>query len=492
MSLCRTSRLLPFCFAMVAFVMASPDVHSQGAKDKKDVDSPGKEFRQIDVVSDPSGKFLHQTELTAKDAPLPFLVGDPFGGKVGVNAVRYVLPVKKDKTYTITMTGPVVSPHLVLTDLKDGRIVNRTSYSGKSELFYRAPSDGKIYIYACNEARRLGKYELLVRGPATSEAAAPALPPSPPPGGTVTHKASQGIGDNLAGVVWNADAKSFFIVGLNGKIAEYSIPAVVKTQSADLKAQLTTAAMSSEGLVVTLFNGGLWILDPKDLSTVRRKMKTPGVMAIAASPSSKYAVVNTSQGDLSVCVIDLEKGTIVTKQQNRSPLRLAMSSDGKRVYSCPDGRLTVSALGDDGSLAEIDASEPIVDQLQNLCISPAGDFACAPCNNGNRNAPEHPKIGEFTTYVYGGHSLAKPLFAVASGPYPRAVGIDPKSGYIVAHDSNHQIKLYNFKGELLAEQLILPKGNNPTQFLPSPLGYDMLVVFSRHVVYVRLPEADKK
>jgi hypothetical protein len=257
------------------------------------------------------------------------------------------------------------------------------------------------------------------------------------------------------------------------------------------KERCTSLAMSSQGLVLSMFKGEVLLLDPIELTTTR-KIAVPNLMRVTAAPKSKFAVATSGSGEYSICVIDLEKGAIVQKLANRTAMYITMSPDGKTVYSIGSDLLLAMALSDTGELWEEQTSAQIIRAPQGICLSPAGDFVCVPCYQGNVNAPDHPKVGEHATYVFGKDNLRKPLFVLDAGQYPRAIGFDPVSGCVITRSPEHQVKLYSFKGELLAQQETSLPRSLPEQFVVSPQGHDVLAVYSLFVQYLRLPEREKK
>lgn len=484
---CRPIAAAALCASLALLLASQAPAVAQNAE-KKPKDAGAKQYREFEPTFDAKGFLTHRGAIGEKDPQIPIYLG----GTKGFAAVRYVVPVERGRTYTIVMRAGGMSAYLLVTDMKNGEIAHRGSYNQKAEIVVRPSFTGKIFVYATTEGG-IGPYDLTIRGPMQRAVTSPpAIPATPPTDGEVTHVRVPFANGYSKGAIWAADGKSFFLLQRNGKLASFESPSLKKIRETNFNEMCTSLALSSEGLLVSLFSGDILLIDPNDFSKVKKRFAIPAIERVTASPNSKFAVVGSLQAEHSLTVIDLEKGAIVAKLPNLNPLYVTMNPDGRRVYGVVGATLTSWTITETGEPIEEQVSEDIALQPQGIFVSPTGDFVCVPGNEGNPNAEGHPKIEPFTTYVFGTNDLRKPLFSIPSGQWPRAVGLDTKSGYVLAQNAAKALKLYSFKGEFLADHDIAPPGTHAQHFVVSPQGGEALAVFSLYVEYVRLPTPKKR
>lgn len=447
-----------------------------------------KTYRETPAKLDAKGTFTHKGELTVKDPRLPIYVG----GYAGDAAVRYTFTVQRGKTYTFEMKG-TFGPYLLLTDTKNKEIARRDSRNGKSEIVYRAGSDGPIYIYATTE-RSIGAFELTIRGPRslTRVTTPPPIPPTPAAGGAITHERVPFHVGIYADALWSPDGKTIFLLMRDGRLAAYSADSLKKLREVNLKSQCIQLAYCSIGLVVVGFNGEIRVLDPNDFSEERTFLKVPSIHRLAASPKSKIAVAGVYRTDAALTVLDLNKGGPLKKYPERQSNFIALSADGKRLFGTYGAELVVWQLNERGELEEEQLSGPVIRYPQEISLSLDGAFVCVPCMGGNQNAPGHPKIGADAIYVFASNDVTRPLFVLEGAKRTQSIFLDTKSGYVATMGATKQLRLYSFRGEFLSEHELAPPGNHPSRFIGSPRGGEMLALFYRHVEIVRLPTAKRK
>lgn len=447
-----------------------------------------KKFRETPAKLDDAGLFAHKGELTAKDPRTPMFIGEG----LGEYAVRYALPVARGKTYTFEMKSGF-GPFLLLTDLKNNEIARAASKNGKSELVYVAPGDGAVFLYATTE-KGIGPFEIAIRGPAKDTRPAPTPPPIPPTPiakGEATHERVNFYVGEQADVTWAPGGETFYILLRNGKLGAFSTKTLEKLRETDLKSHVTQMAFCSAGLAVVHFAGELHVLDPETLN-VKTKVSVPNLYRIVATPKSKIAVAGVYRTEASLTVLDLEKGEVLKQHRSKPNNFMALTDDGKRLFSVNGAELVSWHLNEKGELDDEQFSRPVHRYPQSVCLSPDGAFLCVPCMGGNINAEGHPKIGENCTYVFSSNDVAKPLFVLEGTKPNRSIVLDNKTGFIAAMGEPKQLKLYSFRGELLSEHALAPPGNFPDRFVGSPTGGNVLAMYSRFVAIVRLPESKRK
>jgi hypothetical protein len=99
-----------------------------------------------------------------------------------------------------------------------------------------------------------------------------------------------------------------------------------------------------------------------------------------------------------------------------------------------------------------------------------------------------PAVGSCATYVYGVKCFGTPAFVLASGPYPRAVGFDPKNELVYGQNFDHQLILFSQAGAKQKEYQLAGGGQDAVQFAVHPEGGKLLVLTTGAIYYVELPK----
>jgi hypothetical protein len=253
------------------------------------------------------------------------------------------------------------------------------------------------------------------------------------------------------------------------------------------KNQIGTAilAMSEEGLVVTLPNDNqAWVIEPDDLSRVKRRIDVPGVRRVAGGYASKAGVALTMDaGRMSLRTVDLERGQVGPPMTFKSIVSaVALTPNGKHVFLAENGKLLRYRVeGQNFTLDEM--SQQIVGFGDITNISPDGQFVCLGGNPAFNLPPGHTARG---LYVYPVGNLKTPAITlpIQAG---KAVGIDPKSRWILAHDGERPLQLYNMNG-VKKSNYEFPGlfGFSVRDFAVSPAGGEALLRANDRIMYFKL------
>jgi hypothetical protein len=157
--------------------------------------------------------------------------------------------------------------------------------------------------------------------------------------------------------------------------------------------------------------------------------------------------------------------------------KAVVSQDGKLLFTT-GGIEQVFRFRLEGAEVKFEEASPRIIQgrFEGLCVSPDGQFICAPCGGGNYQL-EGEKRQPYSTAIYFTSSFKAPLLRLASGAYPMAVGFDPKSGLLYAQNGQSQLIVFNADGTKLKEYTLGKGGMGSTrQFLVHTDGRKMLVL----------------
>jgi hypothetical protein len=169
-------------------------------------------------------------------------------------------------------------------------------------------------------------------------------------------------------------------------------------------------------------------------------------------------------------------------------LHAAMSPDGKYVFSHVGYSLERIRL--EGNRLVSEEKSLGIDGDQNIVVSPDSKYVALPSGGGNSQIPTVPTRVPYATYVYAVGDLQKPAFVVPSGPYPRAIGFDPKRGYVFAQNSGTPLILFSYTGLKQKEVKLTQRDQvEPLQFLAHPEGGKLLVRTAKDVYVVDLGAA---
>lgn len=304
---------------------------------------------------------------------------------------------------------------------------------------------------------------------------------------------------------WATDLSAFFVVDRRGTLRRIAWPDHVEERRLDMAVPPSSLAMARSGLLVGFPQlAEVWVIDPATLQVTKR-ISAPGLDRVTAAPASDIAVAATRQKanplpkDV-LMMLDVAKGVAVRQYDNfsnYSPRLAAMSADGKHVFAEGgiEQLLRYRVQGDEIFLEE--ESPRLAARGTGVFVSPDGKYVCLPSPGGNHALDPDParKLEEYTTLIFKADDLRKPAFAVNTGEAPRALGFDPKSGNIFAHNNEKQFMLFRENG-FKSREVNLPGADQfsgqPRQFLTHPAGFQVLVR-AEHTIYgVELPKDEEK
>ncbi len=312
---------------------------------------------------------------------------------------------------------------------------------------------------------------------------------------TLRHFNFQKLGKNIVGdLAWSRDGKSFYMLCDTGLIQQVSIANGQTTQFAELGRPGSNLAMSGEGLLVAVPDANeLWVLDPDKLATVKKKISVPGIRRVSAGVNATLAYAGPDRGNAPLQVVDLQQGAVVRNHPKVPIFLFRASPDGKYVCSVGgiEQLIRFRVTGDD--LIQEDNSYRISSNGQNICFSPDSKYVCLGTGGGNsKGHPDHPPVGNYSTFIYPLNSIKKPVTGFGAGGYPRVAGIDPKGGYIYAQNAGKPLILYGFRsGDSPIATFDFPiKGRVEVQeFSVAPGGGEALVRLDRSIVHIKVNKA---
>jgi S1-C subfamily serine protease len=348
----------------------------------------------------------------------------------------------------------------------------------------------------------------------------------PPAVGAVKVPEAQGTGEELAGqprtvgdltitdlklrtadavpcLCWARDGKSFFFLEPGGVLRRVALDGFKELKRLDLGRRCGWLALSAEGLVLTVTDlQEVWLLDVNGLR-VKSRVPVPSVSRAVSSPALSVAVALSNSPPpigSSLSVLDLKKGVAAgqfTGNDTRGRLvptgfsSPMVSPDGKYLF-VQGGMEQLCRLRITGTRLKFEEAGQRIAQgrVVNIQVSADSAFVCLPCGGGNYNQlglKDHPEVGTYSTYVYPVTNLNKPAFTLAQGPYPMAVGFDPKAGLVYGQNLDHQLIVFGGAGVKLKEYQ-LNNGREVRQFLVHPAGRKLLVLTDAKLSYVELPQ----
>ncbi|HEY1379944.1 MAG TPA: serine protease [Gemmataceae bacterium] len=328
------------------------------------------------------------------------------------------------------------------------------------------------------------------KAPADPDAAKPAAPivatPAKAIGDLAVKEVSIGSGAAPACLCWSADGRSFYHLDGSGVVRRIEYGTFTEQASCDTGRKCSWLSLSAEGVVVTVPDDQeLRVLDPVTLKPVRKAPIAKAKRAVS-SPGSRYAyAAETDPVRALLSVIDLKTGEIVKQYQAadfRKPLvgfdHLVLSADGRRLFTTSWEAVCRFAVSGPTVRFEEQSPRLIQGRFEGLCLSPDGQFVCAPCGGGNYNV-EGEERGSYITYLYRADALKKSVLTLHQGAYPTAVGYDLPSGLLYGQNHESQLIVFTAKGIKLKEHNLLGgrgAGGFVKQFLVHPDGRKLLVL----------------
>ena len=125
----------------------------------------------------------------------------------------------------------------------------------------------------------------------------------------------------------------------------------------------------------------------------------------------------------------------------------AVTPDGKYLFLV-GGIEQLMRFAVDGQELKFDkASRRMArERLEGVDVSLDSSHVCIPSGGGNYGGKGLPNVGSYCTYIFPVGDLAKPDAVLRQGPYPEAVGFDPKAGLIYGHNFEKSLIVFSDSG----------------------------------------------
>jgi hypothetical protein len=306
-------------------------------------------------------------------------------------------------------------------------------------------------------------------------------------GAPVTAKTLNLDGQNLVGdVSWSSDGRSFFVLDEAGVLRRISLKDFREERRLEVNRPCTCLSVSKAGLLVTVVDlQEVWVIDPTSLQVTQR-VTAPAASRVVSSPRLDVAVAAGARTGLAV--LDLVNGRPAHEFPTLPSAYAVVSADGKYVFA--EGGIEqlyrIRINGQD--LAEEQCSDRLGPKARAIHVSSDGKYVCLPSEAGNLPIPAAPgKLG-YATHIFPVDDLKKPAWTVISGPYPRAVGYDPRGAYFFAQNAQSPLLLYNYATGV-RQRVIRTSGPDrlePLQFSAHPEGGKLLIRAAKAVVFADL------
>jgi S1-C subfamily serine protease len=360
--------------------------------------------------------------------------------------------------------------------------------NGASDVVYLQP--GKPHTVSADDVAEIGskssssKSDTAKIKPSTATPIAANAPTTV--GGLTVKELSIGSGSGPVCLCWAPDGKSFYHLDGAGVVRRVEYGSFAEQATHETGEKCSWLSLSADGVVVTMPDEQeLRLLDATTLKLIRKAPIAKAKRAVS-SPASHFAYAAESEpGRSLLSVIDLKTGEILKQYRSgdfRKPLvgfdHAVLAPDGRRLFTT-GGLENVCRFAVNGATIRYEDETPRIIQgrFVDLCLSPDGQFICAPCGGGNYNI-EGEERGTYLTYVYRADALKKSVVTLHQGAYPMAVGFDLKSGMIYSQNAGSQLIIFNSKGIKLKEHNLMGRNarGGVKQFLVHPDGRKLLVV----------------
>lgn len=288
-------------------------------------------------------------------------------------------------------------------------------------------------------------------------------------------------------IVWGDEGRVFYLLeSQRGTLRRVALDGFREEARCEVGRPCSWLSESAEGLLLTVNEREVWVIDPKALE-VRKRIETPAADRAVSSPALSVAYI-TARRPEAVGVVDLKTGEIVNQYNRQSfskPLlgfdKLVVSPDGKYVFAQGMMEQLVRYAVSEDELVFEEASARIAQNGKRIDMSADGSLVALCSGGGNYGA------GTYTTFVYKTADLSAPESTIASGPYPQALGFDIKAGTIYAQNHDHALIVYGLGG--VKEQSyklpsLLLHGNSPKLFAVHPDGSKLLILSDASLAFV--------
>ncbi|WP_020467436.1 S1C family serine protease [Singulisphaera acidiphila] len=294
-------------------------------------------------------------------------------------------------------------------------------------------------------------------------------------------------------ICWSGDGKAFFVLEKEGILRRITLDGVVEAIRLDVGRGCSWLSRSVEGLVLTLGDiHEVWVIDPSTLK-VKSKVAVDSVVRAVSSPALSMAFAAGDQrgpgGHLAV--VNLKAGKVVreyTPQDFDGDMvgfaHMDVTPDGKYLFSQGGIEQLQRYRIKSDKIALEESSERLASNGQAVEISPDGYYVALPSGGGNGG-------GAYTINVFKITNLAKPEIVVRAGAYPKALGFDIKSGFLLGQNAEHPLILLKPSGAKVKDYHLSRRKNahdTARQFVVHPDGGKFLVLTDTSLYLVELLE----
>ena len=293
---------------------------------------------------------------------------------------------------------------------------------------------------------------------------------------------------------WSENGKHLYLLKTDGVLLKLSVPEFKEVARLELKSVATSLGQSRAGLAALLSSTGEVVVVDETTFKERKRIRVPGATIIATSPKidAGFAV-----GGGVVSIVDLKAGRVRARVNGRMFDRFAtrvkrparqvragagfdfaeVTPDGKYLFGASHGSLNRYVIRR-FAIKWDEHGHRIGSNPRAIDISPDSKLVCFPSGGGNMNAPNHPSMRGYNTYIYDVSNLQVPKLGIVTGAYPRAVAFDPVSKKIYAQNYDYQLIVVS-AGGVIEGKYKLPAPSRRVQetneLLPHPSGNKVLV-----------------
>ncbi len=294
-------------------------------------------------------------------------------------------------------------------------------------------------------------------------------------------------------VIWSADARFAYVLEKAGVIHKVTVNGLVEERRLDVGDACSAIARSAAGLVVAVAGKEeVWLLD--DDLNVKRRVVSPKVKLLVASPATPYAYASPANEDLQA--IDLTTGTARAIQGKEfeddggpdQHVRVAfwlmsLTPDGSRLFVEGDN-VGLMRFKVRGQRLTYDGASPVqAGNPHEIDISGDSQYVAIPSGGGNYIEGQ-PKT-HYATYVFAADDITRPAAVIESGAYPQSLGFDGVTHTIYAQNFQEPLMLFSGSGEKGKSYKVV-KGGTTSRFVVHPAGRRLFMI-DNGLYWVTLP-----
>ena len=236
--------------------------------------------------------------------------------------------------------------------------------------------------------------------------------------------------------------------------------------------------------------GELWVIQEDKLDVVKQKVAVPEIQRVSAGVDASIVYAgHTSNNGGNIYIIDAKKGTVLNLLSNIAARLFTASPDGKYVFAVGSVEQIVRYRVQADRLVEEETSFRLGANPGGIWISPDSQYVSMPTGGGNAaDQPNHPPRAPYVTYLYAATDLKRPVGTYAGGAYPRALGIDPKGGHVLAQNFQKPVMVFSFSGDRkFFEHTCAPLRNlQAAEFAVAPAGSEALLRADNAIVHIKI------